>query len=238
MSIVPVVCANCKAALNVDNAKTTAVCEYCRTSFLIASATAPYQNNGASTKLETAREDAIPGFIVESDALLRFTGDDTEVIIPHGIVEIRSGAFNYTFIDPHAPNYLSLIDTIFIPESVRRIGTPGFSIGRRVGATFGSCTKLKRINIPDSIEYFEVHAFCGCANLTEITISTEKLLSHDWGINWWHDTKKSKTSAYFIMGEMLRHACRDRGICWNCRQLYNLKMNGKCKYCGTFNIPL
>ncbi|OPY34227.1 MAG: hypothetical protein A4E32_00499 [Methanomassiliicoccales archaeon PtaU1.Bin124] len=84
-------------------------------------------------------------FLVKNDVLLKYIGKEKNVVIPHGIEKIESGAFwNCTFLEE-----------ITIPDGVRSIG----------GDAFIYCDNLKMINIPSSIEKIGDDPFAGSANL-------------------------------------------------------------------------
>jgi len=86
-----------------------------------------------------------PDFEVENDVLLKYSGNDENVIIPAGIIKIESGAFwNCTFIS-----------TVYIPETVHSIG----------GDAFVYCTNLLKINLPSSLNEIGDDPFAGCLSI-------------------------------------------------------------------------
>ncbi|HKM41006.1 MAG TPA: leucine-rich repeat domain-containing protein [Methanocorpusculum sp.] len=84
-------------------------------------------------------------FIVKNDVLIKYSGEDENVVIPDGIVKIESGAFwNCTNIS-----------SIHIPDTVISIG----------GDAFVYCTNLKQINIPSGLNEMGDDPFAGCPSL-------------------------------------------------------------------------
>ena len=75
----------------------------------------------------------------------------TDAVIPEGITEINSGAFN------NCTN----IQSVTLPNGVISIGNKAFE----------KCTGLEIINIPDSVESIGNMAFYECSNLKEVNIS-------------------------------------------------------------------
>ena len=91
-----------------------------------------------------------PTFVIHSGRLTRvYLNGNTEVVVPDGVTEIWSAAFNG----------LSAMTSVTIPDTVTII---------RVGA-FSDCTGLTEIDLPDSLLYLE-SAFRGCTNLKHIVI--------------------------------------------------------------------
>ena len=90
-------------------------------------------------------------FVIDDNLrLIKYTGNDKEVIIPKGVTSIEDYAFE---------KYTSL-KSINIPNSVTSIGKYAF---------YG-CTSLTSIIIPDSVTSIGDDAFDYCTSLTSITI--------------------------------------------------------------------
>lgn len=89
-------------------------------------------------------------FIIYNDDLLAYTGNNSTVIIPDGIREIRERAFENC----------ELITSVVLPNSVRNIGP----------AAFGGCTSLLDVTIPSGVYHIGDKAFEDCSALESVTI--------------------------------------------------------------------
>lgn len=87
-------------------------------------------------------------FEIKDGVLVKYNGNDSNVIIPDGVTEIGDLAF-----------CLTDVESVTIPDSVKKIG----------GGAFSDCGKLTSINIPDSVEVIEEEAFYNSA-IKKITI--------------------------------------------------------------------
>lgn len=112
-------------------------------------------------------------FKIKSGKLVKYIGDDSEVIIPDKVKVIGANAFykcgnlksvvipdSVTDIENWAFFVCTGLTEIIIPDSVIRIG----------GFAFASCTGLTEIKIPDSVETIGASAFSNCTGLKIITI--------------------------------------------------------------------
>jgi hypothetical protein len=162
----------------------------------------------------------IEEFEVADGSLIRYNGTATDVVIPDGVVEIGSKAFNY-----YPANHLPAIVSVSIPCTVKRIGTPGWD----GWGAFGGCKNLRKINIFDSVEYLQTSTFWGCKNLEEVEITPEKLLC----LGYLELDMMFNKPVRQLMQDKLKKAAKERGICWKCQTPLNLKKNGSCKKCGS-----
>ncbi len=94
----------------------------------------------------------IGDFEIENDVLIKYTGNDRNVIIPDGVKRLGNGVF-WNCID-----MISLV----IPNSVTSLG----------GDTFYNCVNLENLTIPNSIEVMGDNPFANCPNLELINNST------------------------------------------------------------------
>ncbi|MBQ7257738.1 MAG: leucine-rich repeat protein [Abditibacteriota bacterium] len=135
------------------------------------------------------------GFKIENNILLKYTGNEKEIIIPKGVIEIAENAFKKTSITK-----------VVIPNTVKKIGMTAFmncmelesvklsnnleelepglfsgcvklnkikipdGIVRIKRAVFDYCFSLEKINIPDSVEVIEAYAFDACVSLKKINL--------------------------------------------------------------------
>lgn len=87
-------------------------------------------------------------FVIEDGKLVKYNGPGGDVVIPEGVTNIGSGAFEFR----------TSLTSITIPAGVTRI---------EAGA-FNSCTGLTKLTIPESLTDIREYAFDGCTNLSEI----------------------------------------------------------------------
>ena len=115
----------------------------------------------------------IKDFVIENGVLMKYTGNEVNVVIPEGVTSIGDRAF----VD------CENLTSITIPDSVTNIGRAAFfgcenltsitipnSVISIDDAAFKGCTSLTNISIPDSVTSIGDRAFADCENLTSITI--------------------------------------------------------------------
>lgn len=91
-------------------------------------------------------------FEIDGDTLIRYNGDDGDVIIPNGIKIIGEHAFQWC-ID---------VESVVIPNSVKRI----------YSYAFRNCRSLESVTIPDSVRSIRSYAFDYCVLLEVVTFSS------------------------------------------------------------------
>ena len=214
MSLIPMKCTGCGAALEVDDSQTKADCPYCRMPFIIK------QNESAQPAL--ANTSSPQDFEIVAGVLLKYKGAATDVVIPDGVIEIGDRAFYG----------LSTITSITIPNGVRKIGSKKSGESNLLETNpFGKCTGLKKTNIPDSLEEMNPLLFYECKNLEQVDMSTLMLMSYnDKRI---YALFFGRPPCYDKFVQRLKEECKLRGVCWNCKKPLILKSNGRCSSCGT-----
>ena len=106
------------------------------------------------------------GLVYAGKVLYKYKGympDNTDIIIPEGIISISSCAFENC----------SNLTNITIPDSVTSIGY----------GTFEDCTSLTSITIPNGVTSIEGSVFENCTSLTSITIPDGVTIIGDCGFN-------------------------------------------------------
>lgn len=115
----------------------------------------------------------------EKGTITKYTGEDTEVIIP-----LKIGAENITKIGDNAFRGNMGITSVIIPKGITTIGKYTFygcgslkdiiipnSVVRIEGNTFERCNSLINVVMPDSVTFIGYGVFRFCSNLTNITVS-------------------------------------------------------------------
>ena len=97
---------------------------------------------------------------VNGNTLVRYTGEDREIVIPNGIFEIARNAFRGN----------KKITSVIIPNRLERIGRRAFS----------GCTALQTVRIAD-IHIIDVYAFSGCTSLQDVCLPDNTMVSITYG---------------------------------------------------------
>ena len=90
----------------------------------------------------------IGDFVIEDDVLVQYTGNNSEIIIPDCVKNIKYGIFEDN----------TQITQITFPDHIKDIGR------------FCGCTALKSIILPHGVEEIRYRAFEGCTSLTDISL--------------------------------------------------------------------
>ena len=108
------------------------------------------------------------GFIIEGTTLVKYAGNEENVVIPEGITSIGDAAFRdtdivsvvipdfVTYIGEYAFQRCSKLESVILPDGIE---------GIRSGS-FASCPMLKAVILPPSVNYIGDGAFSGHSDLT------------------------------------------------------------------------
>lgn len=97
---------------------------------------------------------------VSGSTLIRYTGDDREIIIPDGITEIAKNAFYGN----------KKTKSVIIPNRIEIIGSRAFS----------HCTALQTVKITD-VHIIAPYAFSGCSSLRDIFLPDNTMVTITYG---------------------------------------------------------
>lgn len=111
-------------------------------------------------------------FVIENDILVKYTGSDTQVIVPEGVTRIGRWAFQSS----------RTIRSVTLPDSLEQIERDAFRATTleevRFGANlkrlgqgcFSNCTNLIHITLPKNVTTIEPACFEGCMRLTTVEL--------------------------------------------------------------------
>lgn len=115
------------------------------------------------------------GFEIQDGILIKYTGTDTDVIIPEGVTSIGKYAFSGSFGWGNQN-----LQSVVIPEGVTSIGNDAFlncknlhsvtvpeSVTSIGNSAWKNCQNLQNITIPDDVTFIGDGAFLGCNKLTD-----------------------------------------------------------------------
>lgn len=110
-------------------------------------------NGTGSTKIENVNDYL---FITESGTnyLLRYVGDETELVLPSDYNGKSYNIYRYAF------NNCDSLTSVTIPSGVTSIGE----------SAFAGCSSLTSVKIPENVTEIGKGAFSGCKSLTNVTI--------------------------------------------------------------------
>ena len=130
----------------------------------------------------------INDYVIEDGVLIKYNGDDKEIVIPDGVTSIRK----YTF------SSCDTLESVEMPESVTTIDD----------AVFSCCKNLRSVRMSKGITSIGKDAFCWCENLESIEIPEGVT---DIGNGAFHGCKQLKSihipSTVINMGSNLFEYC-------------------------------
>ena len=136
------------------------------------------------------------GFEIQDGILVKYTGKETDVIIPDSVTAIGNSAFRWcqqlqsviipssvTSIGDIAFNGCQNLQSVIIPNSVTSIGDSAFSWCEKLqsvimhesvtsigDSAFFTCTSLQSVMIPNSVTRIGNSAFANCSSLQSVTL--------------------------------------------------------------------
>ena len=166
MALVEAKCKNCGGVLSVDKKKDAMICPYCGSAFVVAEAINNFNTHyiiNNSIKAENVfieNSDDIEkrtGFNIINNVLIKYTGANSNVKIPDGVIKIGDKAFSG---NEH-------IQAIEIPSSVDYVGKEAFAK-----------TSIRTLDLSNA-KLIDVDCISGCKELEVLKISRRALREKD-----------------------------------------------------------
>lgn len=174
MGLVPAICTQCGANIEVDDTKEAGICKHCGTAFITEKAISNYNitNNISAQTVNIIGVSATNDFETKGQRLIVYKGAAEIVEVPSYIDAICYGAFKDN-------NYIKKI----ILSNVRLIEDNAFSRCTNLSevvfsnkgviicnGAFCDCTSLKEIKFSEGTPYIMPQAFSGCSSLEYVEI--------------------------------------------------------------------
>ncbi|MDR2967568.1 MAG: leucine-rich repeat protein [Methanobacteriaceae archaeon] len=122
-------CTSCGAPVDIEEGQVLVTCPFCRNQFKVI--------------------EESPDFSIDRGVLLKYSGENREVNVPHGVTAIGILAFSQQ----------STLTKIILPEGVTELQ-----------GLFFNCTNLEKIILPESLENIPNNTFSGCVSLKSIDL--------------------------------------------------------------------
>ena len=149
-------CDVCDGPLTMQSGGQMAVCEYCGTRYALERLREKVQEIRGKVTVEGVVKTASADFEIRAGVLVKYHGQDTEIVIPQGVVKE---------IGPVCFKDCKYITSVVLPDGLQKISGGAF-----YGGAFSGCQSLKKINIPDSVTSIGNWAFSECSSLETINI--------------------------------------------------------------------
>ena len=183
MAMIPAKCTNCGANIQVDESKEAGICEACGTPFITEKVINNY-NTTNNYHIETVNVfTSAKDFQVVAGKLVKYKGESSTIVIPSNVKIIGEGAFGDC----------ELIDSIYIPQNVKRIESGWLSDDieeilikvdslehwcnvdfNRYIETYSIILEVNgekiadKLIIPNGVKVIESYTFSYCESLTEV----------------------------------------------------------------------
>jgi len=122
-------CTTCGGIISIEEGLVTATCQFCGNQFTVTKES--------------------PDFVIDRGVLVKYCGDNREVVVPYGVKAIGTMAFYQQ----------TSLTKIILPDGLTELQ-----------GTFYNCYDLETIILPDSLENIPPVAFHGCVNLQSIVL--------------------------------------------------------------------
>lgn len=167
MPLVPAICTQCGANIEVDDSHEASICKYCGTAFITEKAINNYTTNYTTNITNNTNIDANvvniyhteKDFVIKAGKLIEYNGESDNVIIPTNVNTIGTNAFSKANWENNEVVGCS-IKRIIIPSSVKKIEEEAFY----------NCQDLTTIIMTNETSQIGSSCFLGCVHLTTMAI--------------------------------------------------------------------
>lgn len=136
MPLVPAKCTQCGSSLTVESSQDAAVCPFCNTPFITEKAINNYYTtNNIKANTVNIFQTVDTDFVIRGGILEKYNGSSTNIVIPNGVSEISSKAFE---------NCSKYIESMVVSEGVKKM-------------TLSGCLNLTKLELPHSLEELYLH---------------------------------------------------------------------------------
>ena len=176
MPLVPAICTQCGANIEVDNTHEAGICKFCGTAFITERVINTYNitNNITASVVNIYNESKADDFETNGRTLIVYKGNDQEVHIPEYITEIGEDAFrdNKTIRKVVVPSSVKVIgNRAFLEcENLSEVILPDSMWSLDAYGIFRNCKSLRKIKMPNDIGIIGQSMFTNCEKLEEFVI--------------------------------------------------------------------
>ena len=204
MPLVNAKCTNCGANIKIDDNKEAAVCEFCGSAFIVEKAINNYNitNNINANVVNIYNQSSCntnPDYIIESGKLLKYKGEEQEIVIPNEVHTIGKDAFKNTTIKKvifHKGIVSIEKDSEDSPIKGAFSGCDNLTEVQLAGITeipenaFEKCENLKTVVLQKGITIIGKNAFASCHNLISISLPNTLKRIEQWAFGWCYSLKE------------------------------------------------
>jgi hypothetical protein len=179
MPLVPAICTQCGARIDVDSSKDAAICKFCGTPFIVEKAVNQYRINAKNVFI---LGESSTDFEIVAGTLKNYKGSSPNVSVPPEAKNLQCGIFNsmralesvslpssVTTVESIVFTKCSNLKSVKLPDSITEIGD----------RCFDECVSLQSIDWPKRCKTIKLRTFSGCSKLSSITLHSglEKIQS-------------------------------------------------------------
>lgn len=244
MDYVQIVCPECEALLFAEKKLDFWYCGHCGEKIEV-----PHEEESAK-KAKSAPESVFTEdiFLCDKDTLIKYAGNDENVVIPDYVTKIGSGAFkgnaSLKSVTLH-DEIIEMADSVFENCTMLTDVTLSKRLKKITFRTFNDCNRLRSIKIPESVEEIMYNAMC---------CGLEEIIFENSETSWEPENEYTSPSfevsrngnapgvkrlilkeEIYPAADVYRHKSfsayfRSQGLCPKCGGKFGLF--NKCKNCG------
>ncbi|MDR1640500.1 MAG: leucine-rich repeat domain-containing protein, partial [Clostridiales bacterium] len=192
MPLVPAICTQCGARLNVDSSSDAAICKYCGTPFVVEKAVNLYSVSANNVYIIGGASE----YEIIAGTLKNYKGSSVNVTVPPEAKVLQSAVFSgmralesatlpksVTTLESMAFLACTKLKSVSLPDTITEIGEKCFSSCQSLPSvvwpkscktikyqTFSDCQKLSQVKLQPGLEQIQSEAFMNCFSLKSIAI--------------------------------------------------------------------